>query len=90
YYVYLLESELNRSYYVGQTQDIQKRFLRHNKGLEKYTKKYKPWKLLHYITLETRADAMKLEKKIKNKKSRENILAYFQQNEKIEGSSAEK
>ena len=67
YYVYILFSQTRKRYYVGQTQDIDKRLIRHNKGLILSTKGGKPWKLVKRYELETRSDAMKLEHKIKKR-----------------------
>ena len=50
YLVYILKSE-NYSY-VGMTNDFFKRWRQHNKEIKggaKYTRKYRPWKLICYI-----------------------------------------
>ena len=46
YYVYILESEVTGSFYIGQTQDIDARLEKHNKGYVKSTKAKRPWKLV--------------------------------------------
>jgi putative endonuclease len=66
YYVYILESELNGSYYVGQTEDVTERLSRHNDGREKYTKVHRPWRLLGVIEKQSRSEAIVLERKLKN------------------------
>ncbi len=38
YYVYLLESEKDGRYYIGQTHDVSKRFIYHNSGRSVYIK----------------------------------------------------
>ena len=45
-YVYILQSEKTKKYYCGQTQDVVHRLYRHNSGLERYTKRELPWKLI--------------------------------------------
>ncbi len=77
YYVYILVSEMDGSFYYGQTSDLVKRLTRHNAGLENYTKKKIPWKILWYTQLETRALAMKLERKLKNMKSQKRVMEYI-------------
>lgn len=65
-YVYILHSENHDMYYVGATNDVKARLRRHNLGLENFTKKYKPWKLVWFTEKSNKAEAFKLEKKLKN------------------------
>ena len=65
-YTYILKSEKYDQYYIGQTNSIENRLKRHNAGLEKYTKKYRPWKLLLDIEKDSRSEAIILERKLKN------------------------
>jgi len=48
WYVYLLKSVKNSSWYVGCTNDLKKRFKEHNSGKSKYTKDFMPWELVYY------------------------------------------
>src|SRR3989338_823630 len=48
YKVYLLKSELDNTYYIGYTGDIENRLEYHNNGKVKYTSKKKPWRLIGY------------------------------------------
>ncbi len=66
YYVYILYSEKLAKYYYGQTSNLEERVKRHNAGLENFTSKGLPWKLVWFTTKETRAEALILEKKLKN------------------------
>jgi putative endonuclease len=66
YYVYILFSESHQRFYIGQTNGIEQRLQRHNGGYEKATSPYKPWKLILFLEKSTRAEAMVLEKKLKN------------------------
>ena len=74
YFIYILQSQTTRHYYVGHTDDLQKRVSQHNDPeytLTTYTKKHKgPWLLVYFETFSTRNDAMKREREIKAKKSR--------------------
>jgi len=65
-YVYILYSEKHDMYYVGASNDVLDRLNRHNSGLEKHTKKYKPWKLEWFTEKPNKSAAFKLEKKLKN------------------------
>ncbi|MBL7789689.1 MAG: GIY-YIG nuclease family protein [Chitinophagales bacterium] len=76
YYVYILYSEKHDKYYIGQTNDVKARIERHNNGLENYTSKYIPWILVGFITKPTRAEAVVLEKKLKNL-SRERLQIFI-------------
>ncbi len=69
FYVYILYSEVISKHYIGQTNDVEKRLIRHNAGYEKFTQKGVPWILKFSIEIETRSEAMKLERKLKNFKS---------------------
>jgi len=46
YFVYIIESLKDGSYYVGSTQDLSERMERHNQGRSKYTKVKRPWNLI--------------------------------------------
>ncbi len=67
YYVYILFSQTRLRYYVGQTQNIERRLERHNKGMVLSTKGGLPWELVKRFELESRSQAMKLEHKIKKR-----------------------
>ena len=73
YFVYIIQSEKDQSYYVGQTEDVEKRVIRHNAGREKYTGSRIPWKLAHVESFQTRIEAIRREREIKRMKSREYI-----------------
>jgi putative endonuclease len=77
WFVYIIYSEKINKYYVGVTDDLDWRLERHNMGWGKYTKRGIPWRLVYYETYETKSDALKREKEIKQKKSKtyiENLL----------------
>ena len=80
YHVYILKSLGDGSFYIGQTNNLESRLQRHNAGLEKYTKTKRPWEILWSIEVETRSEAMRLEKKLKNMKSRKRIIAFIEAN----------
>ena len=69
FYVYILYSNSLEKHYIGQTNDIDKRLARHNAGYENFTKTGIPWQLKYFTEVETRSEAVKLERKIKNFKS---------------------
>jgi putative endonuclease len=66
FYVYILFSESLQKYYVGFTSNIENRLEHHNSRQNKWSKKGVPWEMVHFIAIEGRANAMNLERKIKN------------------------
>lgn len=77
FFTYILESEVDGSFYIGQTNSIEKRLERHNKGYSKSTSSKRPWKLIFKKDFECRSEAMKMEKYLKNLKKREAILNWI-------------
>ncbi len=64
YTVYILQNPEGK-FYIGQTQDLDKRLKRHNENRSQYTKKKGPWKLVHQETFSDRSKAMKRERQLK-------------------------
>ena len=75
YFVYILQSEKDDSYYIGHTEDLEDRLNRHNHGRSSYTKAKAPWKLIYQEEFSSRSEASKREREIKEKKNR----AYIEQ-----------
>jgi len=71
--VYILQSA-DGSYYIGQTNNLENRFRRHNAGQVRSTKGKTPWTLVYFEEYPTRIEAMKRERAIKARKSRDYIL----------------
>ena len=64
----------NDSIYIGQTSDLRKRWKEHLAGVASaYTKKFKPIKIVHYETVNSRGEAVKLEKEWKTGYGRKRI-----------------
>ena len=80
FYVYIIESIESKRYYIGQTENLKVRIERHNKGRNLSTKAYLPWELKWWKEFETRAEAMKIEKRIKGIKKRESIKNFVTEN----------
>ena len=73
FYVYILYSAEIDQYYVGHSEDLSSRILRHNNSGSKATKKANDWKLVYSEIFETRSEAYNREMIIKKKKSRKYI-----------------
>ena len=76
YFMYVLLTEDN-FLYCGYTDDVEKRFEKHKKGLgAKYTKIHKPNKIVFKQQFSTKSEAMKAEYKFKklNRKTKMDII----------------
>ncbi|MEW6052869.1 MAG: GIY-YIG nuclease family protein [Nitrospirota bacterium] len=75
--VYILKSESTSQYYIGHTDDLDRRISQHNNidyHGSQHTKRNKgPWTCVYTETFLTRSEAMQREKEIKSKKSRRYI-----------------
>jgi len=70
YFVYILQSLKDGSFYVGECDDLDKRMPKHSDGMSKYSTSKRPLRLRYFELLPTRIKAIKREKEIKRKKSR--------------------
>jgi putative endonuclease len=66
YYVYILQSEKDKSLYIGFSADLRKRLITHNKNLVTSTKDKTPWRLIYYEAYLERKDATGREKFLKS------------------------
>lgn len=57
YYVYVLRSDIDGRFYVGLTDNIERRLKEHNSGKTKSTKGYIPWVLFFKEDFESRIEA---------------------------------
>jgi putative endonuclease len=73
YTVYAIRSKVDERIYVGFTQDVQKRFLEHNRGETKSTKGYRPWVLVYTEEVDSREEARNLEKYYKSGSGKEKL-----------------
>ena len=66
HYVYILQSEKDKKYYIGETADVTARLLFHNAGKQRSTRYRIPFVIILIEEFETRKEALKREKQIKN------------------------
>jgi putative endonuclease len=66
-YTYLIKSELDQAFYIGISENPEKRLLEHNSGKLKGTARKKPWKLVYFKDRSDYAEARKHEKWLKKK-----------------------
>ena len=77
YTVYILKSLKDNKFYVGQTQDLEKRLIRHNNGLVNSTKNRLPIILVYTEKFSTRSEAIRREKYFKSLKGGTFIKKYL-------------
>ena len=68
YFVYILQSGKDGSYYVGVTSSLNERLRKHNCNHRGYTAKKKPYKVLYSEEHSVKSIALKREKQIKSYK----------------------
>ncbi len=66
HFVYLLESQKDQQFYIGQTNNLKGRLEKHNAGQVKSTAKRIPFKLIGFVKLPSRKEALGLEKTLKS------------------------
>jgi putative endonuclease len=71
--VYILQSDKNKSYYIGSTIDIGKRLYYHNSGWVRATKNNKPFELVRFIPCRDLTEAKRAEYRFKKYKRRDII-----------------
>ena len=65
YYVYILQSLKDGTFYKGVTNNLRKRFLEHNRGKSFYTAQHHPFKLVYYEAYLIKQDAEARERYLK-------------------------
>ena len=73
WYVYILYSEKIDSYYIGFTENLERRIKRHNDSWGRYSKRGIPWDIVYTEQFDKKSDALKRETQIKKMKSRKYI-----------------
>jgi putative endonuclease len=73
FYVYILKSVKNGSYYVGTTRNISNRLKEHNSGETKSTRYLAPYEVIYSEPYGSLCDARRRERYIKSRKSKKYI-----------------
>ena len=71
FYVYILISKKDNKLYTGYTEDLRKRFEKHNNGFVKATKNRRPLELIYYEAYQGEEDAKRRELYLKGGNGRE-------------------
>jgi putative endonuclease len=73
FYIYILRSLKDGSYYVGYTSDLAQRVWEHNEGSTGYTSAKRPWELVYQEEFEDKGLAIKRELFIKAQKKEQEV-----------------
>jgi len=73
YYVYVLQSERDKKFYIGQTADLKRRYTEHQRGNVESTKNRLPMKLLCYEAYQTKEESSRREEFLKSSDGRKDI-----------------
>ncbi|MBM3941907.1 MAG: GIY-YIG nuclease family protein [SAR202 cluster bacterium] len=65
FFAYVLQSQRNGRYYIGSTENVAQRLARHNQGLVKSTRSWRPWAVVHVEEFGNLAEARRREYQIK-------------------------
>lgn len=65
FYVYILKSKKDNKFYIGSTNDLQRRLNEHNMGLIFSTKARIPFEIVYYEAYKSERDARKREHNLK-------------------------
>jgi putative endonuclease len=66
YYVYVIISEMDTSWYIGYTANLENRIVQHNSGKTTSTSRKRPWKIIYYEVSFNKEDAIAREKYLKS------------------------
>lgn len=69
YFLYILRSQLKETYYIGSSDDPERRCFFHNNQSKGYTLAYRPWEIVYAHGFDTKETAMAAERKVKSWKS---------------------
>jgi putative endonuclease len=69
FFVYVLQSLKDYSFYIGECDDLDKRMSKHFEGLSKYSATKRPWRLVYFEKHSTRTEVIKREHQLKSWKS---------------------
>jgi putative endonuclease len=65
FYVYIIQSQLDNTFYKGFTMQPNLRLLQHNNKESTYTSRKTPWQLIHLELFDDKTSALKREKSLK-------------------------
>ena len=73
HFVYILKSHIANKFYVGSSENPERRLQFHNTIEEGFTSRYRPWEIVFKQEFESKTEGQTAERKIKSWKSRKMI-----------------
>ncbi len=70
HFVYILHSDSSDRYYIGPSEDPERRLKFHNSIEKGFTSRYRPWRIVYQCEFENKELALHAERKAKKWKSR--------------------
>jgi len=67
YFVYILKSKIADRYYIGSTNDLDRRLNEHNTRKKHWTSRFQPWEIIYFNEYDDRFKAIAEEKRLKSK-----------------------
>jgi putative endonuclease len=80
FFAYIIESEVNGKFYIGQTENLEARLKRHNAGRNRSTKSGCLWRMKFWKEFQTRSEAIIAERKLKSLKKRDLVIRFVEEN----------
>ena len=77
FFVYILYSSKLDKFYIGHTNNLDRRIYEHNLGRENFTRKGVPWQVKFFRIYETKTEAAAEERRLKKCKSRKYLENYI-------------
>ena len=74
YWVYILQSLKDHSFYIGYSSDVDRRLVQHNTSNSGYTARKQPWVLVHSEMFISETEAIRRERFIKKQKDKAFII----------------
>jgi putative endonuclease len=68
FFVYILQSQKDKKFYIGSTSDLEKRLVYHNRGANRSTRHRRPCTLIYFEEFDEKTFAMKREYFLKSPK----------------------
>ena len=79
FFVYILKSFKNDDIYIGSTENVENRIKLHNLGKVESTRGYRPWQLLEQREFNSRSEAVRQERFLKNHQQKEIIKKKYKE-----------
>lgn len=73
YSLYIVQSQIKETFYIGSSDDPERRLSYHNSESKGYTQRYRPWTIVYTHPFDTKHEAQKAERSVKNWKSKKMI-----------------